>query len=90
MSAFFTNKHIDFRIGFFMIADNVIHFSNCPYPPAEMFLFDTVVKVKFKKVLWLDFEIKIQDFSTLTTLRHLHFDSFEFISVYMMIDLRKF
>ena len=79
MSAFFTNKHIDFRIGFFMIAGDVIHFSNSPYPPAEMFLFDTVVKVKFKKVLWLDFEIKIQDFSTLTTVRDLHFDSFEFI-----------
>lgn len=65
MSAFFTNKHIDFRIGFFMIAGDVIHFSNSLYPPIKVFLFDIVIKVKFKKVLWLDFEIKIQDFSTL-------------------------
>lgn len=82
MSAFFTNKHIDFRIGFFMIAGDVIHFSNSLYPPIKVFLFDIVIKVKFKKVLWLDFEIKIQDFSTLTTLckvRNLHFDSFECI-----------
>jgi len=65
MSAFFTNKHIDFRIGFFMIAGDVIHFSNSLYPPIKVFLFDIVIKVKFKKVLWLDLEIKIQDFSTL-------------------------
>jgi len=48
-----------------MIAGDVIHFSNSLYPPIKVFLFDIVVKVKFKKVLWLDFEIKIQDFSTL-------------------------
>lgn len=65
MSTFFTNKHIDFRIGFFMIAGDVIHFLNSLYPPIKVFLFDIVIKVKFKKVLWLDFEIKIQDFSTL-------------------------
>ena len=68
MSAFLTNKHIDFRFGFLMIAGDVIHFSNSLYPPIKVFLFDIVVKVKFKKVLWLDLEIKIQDFSTLTTL----------------------
>jgi hypothetical protein len=59
MSAFLTNKHLDFRIGFFMIAGDVIHFSNPPYPPIKVFLFDIVVKVKFKKVLWLDLERKI-------------------------------
>ncbi len=76
-----------------MIAGDVIHFSNSLYPPIKVFLFDIVVKVKFKKVLWLDFERKIQDFSTLMAIckvRNLHFDSFEYISVYMMIDFRKF
>jgi hypothetical protein len=49
MSAFLTNKHIDFGIGFFMIAGDISHFSTSLYPPTEVFLFDTVVKVKFKR-----------------------------------------
>ena len=49
MSAFLTNKHIDFGIGFFMIAGDISHFSDSLYPPIEVFLFDTVVKVKFKR-----------------------------------------
>jgi hypothetical protein len=59
MSAFLTYFYVYPWFGFLAVADNVIHFSNSPYPPTEMFLFDTVVKVKFKKVLWLDFERKI-------------------------------
>ena len=65
MSAFLTNKHIDFGIRLFMIADDVIHFSNSLYFSLKAFLFDTAGKVKLKKGVWLDFEKKIQDFSSL-------------------------
>jgi len=63
MSAFPTNKHIDFGIRLFMIAGDIIHFSNSLYYPLKAFLFDTAGK--FKKVVRLDFERKIQDFSSL-------------------------
>jgi len=65
MSAFLTNKHIDFGIRLFMIAGDVIHFSNSLYSPLKAFLFDKVGKVKFKKVVRLNLERKIQDFSSL-------------------------
>jgi len=59
MSAFLTCFYVYPWFGFLAVAGDVIHFSNSPCPPTEMFLFDTVVKVKFKKVLWLDLERKI-------------------------------
>jgi len=68
MSAFLIYFYVYPWFGFLAVADDVIHFSNSLYPPIKVFLFDTVVKVKFKKVLWLDLERRIQDFSTLTTL----------------------
>jgi len=48
-----------------MIAGDVIHFSNPLVSSLKAFLFDTAGKVKFKKGVWLDFERKIQDFSSL-------------------------
>jgi hypothetical protein len=64
MSAFHTNKHIDFWIRLFMIAGDVIHFSNPLFSSLKAFLFHKAGKVKFKKGVWLDLERKIQNFSS--------------------------
>jgi hypothetical protein len=68
MSAFLTYFYVYPWFGFLAVAGDVIHFSNSSYPLTEVFLFDAVDKVKFKKVLWPDLERKIQDFSTLMPL----------------------
>ena len=62
MSAFLTYFYVYSWFGFLAVAGDVIHFSNSLYTPIKMFLFDTLGKVKFKKVVWLDLEKKIQDF----------------------------